>query len=49
MRDLAENEWKKCDSVLTMVLDKANYELVFRAVNLADVSGPESKVVISSK
>jgi hypothetical protein len=49
VRDLSGDEWKKCDSVLTMSLDKAKYELAFRAVNLADVSGPESKVVIASE
>jgi hypothetical protein len=32
-----------------MHLDKTKYELVFRAVNLADVSGPENKVIIASK
>ena len=48
-KDLSGDEWKKCDSVFTMNLDKPKYELAFRAVNLADVSGPESKVVIAAE
>jgi hypothetical protein len=48
-KDLADDEWKACDSVFTMNLDKAKYTLAFRAVNLADVSGPESKVVIAAE
>jgi hypothetical protein len=49
MKESSDGQWRKCDSVFALNLEKMKYELVFRAVNLANVSGPESKVIISSK
>jgi len=49
MKDFSEGKWVKCDSVITLRLNKDKVELVFRAVNLANVSGPEYKVVLVSK
>ena len=34
---------------LILKLENRKYELVFRAVNLAGVSGPEHKIIIDSK
>ncbi|MBL7698269.1 MAG: hypothetical protein JNK79_08930 [Chitinophagaceae bacterium] len=41
-------EWVKCDSSVTLALDKNTLELSFHAVNVSDVSGPEYKVVLTS-
>jgi hypothetical protein len=41
--------WEKTDSIFDLDLTEKSYELSFRAVNLANVSGPEHKVVIESK
>ena len=49
MKDVSDDRWVKCDSSFALPLDKMKYELLFRAVNLADVSGPENKVIIASK
>lgn len=49
MKDPAVDQWVKCDSSFAIHLDKDKYEFVFRAVNLADVYGPENKVVIASR
>lgn len=40
-------EWDKTDSIFTLNLSKKRYELLFRVVNLAGVTGPEHKVVIT--
>jgi hypothetical protein len=44
-----EDDWNKCDSVLTLTLKKDKEELSFRAVNAANIYGPEYKMIFSSK
>jgi hypothetical protein len=40
--------WQKTDRIFDVDLTEKGYELSFRAVNLANVSGPEHRVVIDS-
>lgn len=40
--------WEKCDSVVNVKLKKDTEEIVFRAVNIANVAGPEHKMVFVS-
>jgi hypothetical protein len=49
MKDVTDDRWKKCDSVFVLHLEKAKYELLFRAVNLGEVTGPASRLIIASK
>ncbi len=49
MKEGADGKWARTDSVLDMTLKGKKYELAFRAVNLADVSGPEHRIIIDSK
>ena len=49
MKDIPDGQWRKCDSSITVPLKENNYEFVFRAVNMANVSGPENKVIIALK
>ena len=49
VKDVTDDHWKKCDSVFALHLEKPKYELLFRAVNLREVTGPESKLIIASK
>ncbi len=44
-----DKEWVKVDSILRLELEKPEYDLVFRAVNLAGIAGPEHKITIDSK
>jgi hypothetical protein len=39
--------WQRCDSVLNVSLDGESEEYLFRAVNIADVAGPEHRIVFS--
>ena len=48
MKKLPEGKWIKCDSIMSLPLNGDKLELAFHAVNLADVSGPEYKVVLTS-
>ncbi len=48
MKMLPDGEWVKTADSLQLDLTQKNYELAFRAVNLADVAGPEYKVWIDS-
>lgn len=48
MKKLPDDEWKTVDSEVKIDLQDKKYELVFRAVNYAGVTGPEHKVVIES-
>lgn len=48
MKELPEGSWVKCDSVVTLPLDKERVEVAFHAVNAANVSGPDYKVVLTS-
>ncbi len=49
MKKNPEEEWVRADSLLELKLKNPNYDLLFRAVNLAGVTGPEHRVVIASK
>ncbi len=48
MKKLPEDKWETVDSEVKIDLRDKKYELIFRAVNYAGVSGPEHKVVIES-
>ena len=41
--------WETVDEIFNLDLQEKKYELTFRTVNLASVTGPEHKVVIGSK
>ena len=45
----SNGNWARCDSVLTVPLKRDTEEFSFRAVNLADVAGPEYKMTFVSK
>jgi hypothetical protein len=45
MKDLSEGTWVKCDSVFTLPLSKDRVEVAFHAVNAANVTGPDYKMV----
>jgi hypothetical protein len=45
----ASDEWVKVEPDFEMELEDPRYEMVFRAVNIADVSGPEHRIIIDSK
>jgi hypothetical protein len=49
MKETADGNWIKVNSKFDMKLKKRRYELTFRAINLADVSGPEYRIIIDSK
>jgi len=49
MKELPSETWKKVDKQIDIKLKKKKYELVFRIMNLAGVTGPEHRVVIDSK
>ena len=46
MREVPDMTWKDISNIVKVELNKKKYELAFRAVNLADVSGPEHLVII---
>jgi hypothetical protein len=48
MKEFPGGKWTKCDSVITLPLNRDRLELTFHSVNLANVSGPEYKVVLTS-
>jgi hypothetical protein len=48
VKEYSEGRWVKCDSLITVPLNRDKVELTFHAVNLADVAGPEYKVVLTS-
>ena len=49
VKELPSGDWKSIDTQFDMSLKKRKYEWIFRAVNLAGVTGPEHKIVIESK
>jgi hypothetical protein len=49
MKKSSGDEWVRVDSKLEMELDEPKYELDFRAVNLANVAGPQHRIIIDSK
>ena len=48
MKELPTGEWVKAEDSFDLPLKKQKYELVFRVLNLADVSGPENMIIIES-
>ncbi len=49
VRESSSGDWSRTGVNFTLDLKKKKYELAFRAVNLADVAGPEHKVIIDSE
>lgn len=49
MKESPSGEWKAIGNKLSMKLTKKEYDLTFRTVNLAGVTGPEHKILIKSK
>ena len=49
MKVLPTGEWLKIEDSLDLKLNKIKYELVFRTINMADVSGPECNIIIDSR
>ena len=49
MKELPAGTWKKTDDNLTLMLDKKRHEYAFRTVNLANVTGPEHKIIIERR
>lgn len=47
MKELPDREWKDVPDSLDIELKNDSNEIVFRAVNKADVSGPEHKIIIA--
>lgn len=49
MKGLETDAWQSVSDSLEISLKENNYELLFRAINLADVAGPEHRIVIAAK
>jgi len=49
MKEGAGSEWVKCDSVVSIALNKDRLEYAFRAVNAANVAGPQYQVAFAKK
>ncbi len=49
MKELPLGDWHAVTDKLKLKLKGNKYELVFRTVNLANVTGPEYKIIINSK
>jgi hypothetical protein len=49
IKNSLSGDWQKVDQAIDLELKEKSYELSFRAVNLANVSGPEHRVVFESK
>lgn len=49
MMELPSGEWKTVNKKFDQKLEKKKYEWIFRSVNLANVTGPEHKIIIDSK
>jgi hypothetical protein len=49
MKELPEGQWRIIENNVVLKLNKNRQEYIFRTVNLANVTGPEHKIVIESK
>jgi len=49
MKERSEGNWVRVDSIFDIDLKEKKYELKFRTVNLAEVTGPEHAIIIDSK
>ncbi len=47
--DLASGNWEKTDENIKLALGAQKHEMVFRALNLAGVYGPEHRIIIERK
>ncbi len=47
MRELPDGKWRNVTDSVEIVLNKERYELIFRTVNLAGVTGSEHKIIIA--
>jgi hypothetical protein len=48
MKELPGSEWKNISDSIEVVLNKERNEILFRAVNLAGVTGPEHKIILAN-
>jgi len=46
MKELPSGDWNKVEETFSMELKKKRHEIVVRTVNLADVTGPEHRIII---
>jgi hypothetical protein len=49
MKELNSGDWNTVEDTIILKLRKRKYEIVFRAVNLINIAGPENKIIIDSK
>lgn len=49
VRESSEGDWSTVENNFKFELKNKKYEITFRAVNLAGVSGPEHRVIIDSE
>jgi hypothetical protein len=49
IKRLPDGEWEKADSKIEITLSAKKHEFMFRTMNLANITGPEHKVIIGSK
>ena len=49
MKEMPSGDWKQVDASLSVELKRKRYELHFRTINLAGVTGPEHKIIINRK
>lgn len=49
MKKLPGDKWEQVEPEFDIELKKRKYEWVFRAVNVAEVTGPEHRIVIDSE
>ena len=49
MKELPDGDWKDVSNPVEVELKKDESQIVFRTVNLADVTGPEHRVVIGNR
>jgi hypothetical protein len=47
MKEWDSGDWKQVDESFSIDLKRRRYELILRTMNLAGVTGPEHKIVIS--
>ena len=48
MKELPGSDWKNISDSINVELKKDRNEILFRAVNLAEVAGPEHKIIIAN-
>ena len=48
MKELPSGEWKTVEKKINLKLTETKYDWLFRTINLANVTGPEHKIIINS-